>query len=70
MKLKSRWLQIGLADLKNIKQIDILHRIHFLQFFKNIAFSKLFENFWNSPVAHAKMVKQTLFYLNTAGQTL
>ena len=45
MKLKSRWLQIGLPDLKNTKQIEILHRVDFLRIFKNIAFSEFYEKF-------------------------
>ena len=63
------WLQIGLSDLKNTKTIEILLVVDFLRVFKNVAFFKIFWDFLNSPVAPGIIVKCTLFYLNTVGQT-
>ena len=36
---------------------------------KFFAFFEIFQDSWNSWVTHAKMVKSTLLYLNTVGQT-
>ena len=43
--------------------------LEFLRIFISIAFFKIVRDFLNSSVAHAKIVKCTLFYLNTVGQT-
>ena len=44
IKLMFRWLQTGLSDLKNTKQLNFAYG-RFLHIFKNNAFSKCFEIF-------------------------
>ena len=65
--MKSMRLQIGLLDLKNTKQMRFCLCLIFYAFLKVLRFSKVFEISFNSSVAHAKIVKCALFYLNTVG---
>ena len=66
IKLKFRWLQTGLSDWKNTKQLKFCLWCFFLRIFENVAF---FEFFLDSPVFPGKIVKCTYFYLITVGQT-
>ena len=45
IKLTFRWLQTGLSDLKNTKQLICLLMVAFLRIFKMLHFSKFFEIF-------------------------
>ena len=44
IELKCRWLQTGLADLKNHQTNVIFLRVDFLRIFENITFFEIFEN--------------------------
>ena len=61
IKLTFRWLQTGLSDLKNTKQLICLLMVAFLRIFKMLHFSNFFEIFLNSPVFPGKIVKCTYF---------
>ena len=61
IKLTFRWLQTGLSDLKNTKQLICLLMVAFLRIFKMLHLSKFFEFFLNSPVFPGKIVKCTYF---------
>ena len=69
MKLKSRLLQIRLTESKNTKQLKICLGYIFYEFFKKKYKVEIFRDFGNSLVARAKMMKSTLFYLNSVCQT-
>ena len=56
--------------LEKHQTIEILLMVDFLRIFQNVAFFKIFRDLLNSPVFPGKIVKHTLFYLNTVGQTL
>ena len=58
-KLTFRLLQTGLSDLKKHQTIETLLIVDFLRIFKILYFSKIFENFLNSPVIPGKIVKCT-----------
>ena len=45
IKLTFRWLQTGLSDLKNTKQLKFLLMVDFLRIFKMLHFSKFFKIF-------------------------
>ena len=55
------------TNLKNTKQLKFCIWSILYAFSKILHFSS-FPNFRNSSVAHAKIVKGTLFYLNTVGK--
>ena len=56
IKLTFKWLQTGLSDLKNTKQLKFCSWVIFYAFFLNIAYFIFFSVFWNSPVAPGKIV--------------
>ena len=68
IKLTFRWLQTGLSDLKNTKQLKFYLRWIFNAFLKCCIFQK-FSRFLEFTVFPAKIVKCTKFYLNTVVQT-
>ena len=54
--------------LEKHQTIEILLMVDVYTFLKKIAFS-IFLDFWNSSVAHEKIINCTLFYQNTVDQT-
>ena len=45
------------VQLEKYQTIEILLMVDFLRIFKNVAFFKIFRDFWNLPVAPGKIVK-------------
>ena len=59
IKLTFRWLQTGLPDLKNTKQLNFCLLLFFQAFFKCYDFFKIVRDFLNSSVFPGKIVKCT-----------
>ena len=62
IKLTFRWLQTGLPDLKNTKQLKFCLWC-FFKHFSNVTFCKIVRDFLNSPVFPCKIVKCTVNFI-------
>ena len=57
VKVVTNWSE----RLEKHQTVEILLMVDFLCIFKNVAFLKIFSDFWNSPVTPGKIVKYTEF---------